>query len=185
MAKKKRRRKKVNKGIELIFKSGLFILLVLLITYVLVNFVVRKTVVHNISMQDTLYEGDNILMDKISYRIGVPERYDIICFKSYKQKELLVKRIIGLPGEKVRILAGTIYINGEEIDDVKGLDRIENPGIAADEITLSKDEYFVIGDNREESIDSRYAEIGNVREKEIFGKAAFIIYPFNRFGKIR
>lgn len=180
-----KQRKKVNSGLKSVLNTGLFILAVLIITYVLVNYVVRRTVVHNVSMQETLHDGDNILMDELSYRMDVPKRFDVICFKSRKQKELLIKRVIGLPGESVRILAGTIYINGKEIDDFNGLDRIENPGIASEEITLSKDEYFVIGDNREESIDSRYPEIGNVKDKDIIGKAFAIIYPFNRLGRIK
>lgn len=182
---KRKKKKKLNSGLRNVLNVGIFVLAVLLITYVLVNFVVRKTVVHNVSMQETLFDGDNILLDQLSYRIGFPERFDVICFKSYKQKELLIKRVIGLPGENVRILAGKIYINGEVIDDVPGLDRIENPGLAANDIILGPDEYFVIGDNREESIDSRYVEIGNIREKDILGKASFVIYPFDRFGKIK
>lgn len=182
---KRKKRKKLNNGLRSVLNAGIFVLVVLTITYVLVNFVVRKTVVHNVSMQETLFDGDNILLDQLSYRIGFPDRFDVICFKSYKQKELLIKRIVGLPGETIRILAGTIYINGEAIDDMPGLDRIANPGLASNEIILGPDEYFVVGDNREESIDSRYAEIGNIREKDILGKASFVIYPFDRFGKIK
>lgn len=186
MAKRKtKKRKKVNSGIKALLETGLFFLVVLAITYILVNYVVQKTVVHNVSMNETLYDGDNIIMDKISYITGEPERFDIICFKSYSEKDLLIKRIIGLPGETVRILAGTIYINGEELKDVKGLEPPENPGKAADLITLSDDEYFVLGDNRVESVDSRYVEVGNVRRKDILGKASYIIYPFDRMGKIK
>lgn len=181
---KQKKRKKINSGTKAVFKTGVFLLIVLLVTYVIVTYVARRTVVHNVSMQETLYDGDNIIMDKLSYTIGKPKRFDVICFKSYSEKELLIKRVIGLPGETVRILAGKIYINGEEIKDICK-DRIDNPGLAANEITLMDDEYFVLGDNRVESIDSRFAEVGNVKKKDILGKASVVIYPLNRIRKIK
>lgn len=181
----RRKKRKVNQRLKSVMDMGLFFLIVLVITYILINFVGQKTVVHNVSMNDTLFEGDNVIMDKFSYIVGEPERFDIICFKSYKEKDLLIKRIIGLPGESVRILAGRVYINGEEIKDVNGLDEPSNPGRAAETITLDDDEYFVLGDNRAESIDSRSENVGNIRKKDILGKAAYIIYPFNRIRKIK
>lgn len=182
---KKKKKRKINSNLKKIMESGLFLLAVLLITYVLINYVGQKTVVHNVSMNDTLFEGDNVIMDKFSYVMGDPKRFDIICFKSYSEKDLLIKRVIGLPGETVRILAGKIYINGEEIDDVKGLTTPSNPGRASELITLSDDEYFVLGDNRAESIDSRSVNVGDIRRKDIIGKAAFVIFPFDRMGKIK
>lgn len=181
---KRKKRKKINSGMTSVLKMGIFLLIVLTITYVIVTYVGRKTVVRGVSMQETLYDGDNIIMDKLSYTIGEPKRFDVICFKSYSEKELLIKRIIGLPGESVRILAGKIYIDGKEIKDVCK-DRVENPGLAAGEIVLADDEYFVLGDNRVESIDSRYSEVGNIKKSEILGKALAVIYPFDRIRKIK
>ena len=182
---KKRKKKRISSAVSSVFKTGLFLLLVLLVCYFLVNYGFRRTVVHNVSMQETLFDGDNIIMDEFSYNISDPKRYDIICFKSYREKELLIKRVIGLPGETVRISDGIIYINDKEIRDIKGLEKIENPGLAGDGIALSDDEYFVIGDNRRESIDSRYSDVGNVRRCEILGKASLIIWPLNRVGIIK
>lgn len=186
MAKKgKKKKNRIASPIASMLKMGLFILIVLLACYFLVNYVFRRTIVHNVSMQDTLFEGDNIIMDELSYNISDPKRYDIICFKSYKEKDLLIKRIFGLPGETIRITDGKIYINDKEIRDVKGLSKIENPGLAEETVYLSDDEYFVIGDNRSESIDSRYFDVGNVRRRDILGKASLVIWPIDRIGIIK
>lgn len=180
MAKRKKKKKKVSSAALGFLKTGFYFLLVLVITYLLVNYVFRRTVVHNVSMMNTLHDGDNIIMDELSYNIGKPSRYDVICFKSYKEKDLLIKRVIGLPGETIRIQDETIYINDKEIRDISGLDNIENPGLAQNGITLGSDEYFVVGDNRKESIDSRFEEVGNVRESDILGKAVLVFWPIDR-----
>lgn len=185
MAKKKKKKKKLFGKTRAFFKTGIFFLLVLVTVYIMVNYVFRRTVVHNVSMQDTLYDGDNIIMDELSYNIGDPKRFDIICFKSYKEKDLLIKRVIGLPNETVKIDNGTIYIDGKEIRDIKGLSEIENAGLAQAGVTLADDEYFVIGDNRPESIDSRFNDVGNVRRKDILGKAVIVIWPPNRIKLIK
>ena len=183
MARKKKR--KVSSFSLKVLKTGFLFLIVLICVYLLVNYVFRRTVVHNVSMQDTLYDGDNIIMDELSYNISDPKRFDVICFKSYKEKELLIKRVIGLPGETIQIKDGVIFINDKEIKDRSGLNEIEEAGLAKEPVTLSNDEYFVIGDNRKESIDSRSNEVGNVRRKDILGKASFIFWPFNRVGIIK
>lgn len=183
MAKKKK--KKVSSGAISLLKLGFKFLICLILVYLLVNYVFRRTVVHNVSMQETLFDGDNIIMDELSYNIGDPKRFDIICFKSYKEKDLLIKRVIGMPGETIRIDNGTIYIDDKEIKDRASLDKIENPGLAAYGVKLSDDEYFVIGDNRDESIDSRYSDVGNIKRKDILGKAALVFWPINRIGIIK
>jgi len=182
---RKKARKKVASGAVTVIKTGLFILIILVITYLLVTYVFRRTVVHNVSMMDTLYDGDNIIMDELSYNIGDPKRFDIICFKSYKEKDLLIKRVIGLPGETIRIDDGEIYINNKMIKDKSGLEKIEDAGLASNEIRLGDDEYFVIGDNRDESTDSRSADVGNVRRREILGKASIVIWPVNHIKRIK
>lgn len=186
MAKKKGKRNRRESGAKSLLKISLFFLIVLTVVFVLVNYVFRRTVVHNVSMKNTLFDGDNIIMDQISYRYSDPKRFDIICFKSYKERDLLIKRVIGLPGETVRITSdGDIYINDEIIADVKGLDKIKNPGLAEEGITLLEDEYFVVGDNRDESTDSRSDDVGNVRRKDILGKATLVIWPFNHIKVIK
>ncbi len=177
----KKSKKKGGGCISVIFEFGLFILAVLLIAMLLSRYVVERVVVRNHSMEHTLESGDSVLIDKISYRFRDPKRFDIIVFKQKGQSDELIKRVIGLPHERVLIKDGKIYINGEEIEDCTGLDKPEYAGIAANPIELSVGEYFVIGDNREESIDSRYPEIGTVTSTRITGRMFMRIKPLNRF----
>lgn len=185
MAEKKKKKHLLIKILKKIFDIGIFVLTVLVLTYLVSAFVVQRIVVHNVSMQPTLTEGDILLMDKISYKVREPKRYEIICFNSDYEREGLIKRVIGLPGETIMISNGMIFINGTQLDDYEGLEKIETPGLAAEEITLGSDEYFVIGDNRERSIDSRSEEIGNVRSKDIIGRAFMRLSPFDNFGFLK
>ena len=127
---------------------------------------------------------DNLICDKLSYRFTDPERFDIVVIYPDDQKDKRwIKRIIGLPGETVRIdEEGNIYINGEILDEDYGREVIQDPGLAAQEITLGEDEYWCMGDNRNHSSDSRV--IGPVPRSHILGKAFVRIYPFSKFGLI-
>ena len=178
----RRKRSLLLRFLKKIVDTGIFLLIVLTLTYLTVTYVAQRTIVHNVSMQKTLYEGDNLITDKLTYRLREPERFEIICFRSESEKHDLIKRIIGLPGETVQILDGEIYINGEVVADREGLKPASYAGRAEYEITLGSDEYFVMGDNRDESIDSRYEEVGNVKRGSIVGRAFFRIYPFQKFG---
>lgn len=182
---KKRKSKKAYSSLVSMLKFCVFLLVVLLLSYFLTNYVFRRTIVRNVSMQETLHDGDNIIMDKIPSHLKNIKRYEVICFKSYSEKELLIKRVIGLPGETINIKDGIIYIDGEEIKDVRGLIEPKDAGLAAYDIVLSDDEYFVLGDNRDESIDSRFEQVGNVRKRDIIGKAWLVYFPFNHFKVIK
>ena len=139
------------------------------------------------SMEHTLYDGDNIIVDKISYRFHEPERFDVIVFPYQHEEDThYIKRVIGLPGESVRIdEEGTIFINGEELQESYGSEVIKSPGLAAEEILLGTDEYFVLGDNRNASADSRDPQVGNVKRDTIVGKAWLRIWPLNKIEFIR
>lgn len=165
----------------------LYLAVILGCTYLVVNYAAQRTAVEGSSMAPTLYHGDQVLVDKLTYRFNEPQRYDIIAFPyRYEQDTYYVKRIIGLPGEKVRIDAqGTIFINDEALDEHFGVETINQPGYAATPRILGKDEFFVLGDNRNDSIDSRSAQVGMVRRMEIIGKVSLRIYPFSRFGKLK
>ncbi|MCR4924085.1 MAG: signal peptidase I [Lachnospiraceae bacterium] len=174
----KKNQKKGSEGSKKLMEFSLFVFLVLAISYILVTFVTQRTRVNGTSMESTLYDGDNIMMDKLSYRFRSPRRKEIVCFYSANKKEILIKRIIGLPGERVKIEKGSIYIDGKLLNDYIG--GLNYAGIAAEEIRLGEDEYFCLGDNRGASIDSRYAEIGNVKREDMLGRAFLLYYPFNR-----
>ena len=165
----------------------IYIAVVMAIAALLVTFVVQRTTVNGHSMEATLSDGDNLLMDKLSYRFKDPERFDIIVFPyAGEENTHFIKRIIGLPGETVRIdYEGNIYINGEILDEDYGLETIVNPGIAVDEITLGEDEYFVLGDNRNNSKDSRFEDVGNIKRDDIIGKVFVRFYPFSDFGLVK
>ena len=140
-------------------------------------------------MEPTLDSGDNLIVDKISYRFRAPERFDIIVFPwKYEESTYYIKRIIGLPGETVQIDEnGTIYINGEVLQESYGREVIkaEYVGLAAEPITLGEDEYFVMGDNRNNSTDSRSAMVGNIKREDIIGRAWVRIWPFSKFGILK
>jgi len=162
-----------------LLSTSIYILTVLLITYLIIKYVGVRTEVLGPSMQPTLYDQDNLIVEKLSYRFGDPERFDVIVFPfQYAEKTYYIKRIIGLPGETVQIdEEGTIYINGEVLHENYGKEVIKNPGIAIEPIYLGQNEYFVLGDNRNDSSDSRDSSVGNIYRKDIIGKAWLRFWP--------
>ena len=174
---------KMKSIIKEILSTSVYLLMVLLATYLIVQFVGQRTEVVGSSMESTLSDGDNLIVDKITYRFSQPERYDIIVFPyQYQEDTYYIKRIIGMPGETVRIDSdGVIYIDGEELKEYYGKEIIANPGRVNNAITLGKDEYFVLGDNRNNSTDSRDSSVGNIRKKDIIGRAWLRIWPLHKF----
>ncbi len=164
----------------------IYVLSILAVTYLIIHFVGQRTIVVGTSMRDTLQDGDNLVVDKITYRMKDPERFDIIVFPyQYEEDVYYIKRIIGLPGETVQIdEEGQIFINGEVLNEDYGREVIQDPGMAIEPITLGEGEYFVLGDNRNKSEDSRFEDVGVIHMDDIVGRAIFRIYPFSSFGKI-
>lgn len=148
------------------------------------EYVIQRTVVDGSSMMNTLKNKDNLLVEKVSYHFADPKRFDVIVFYPYgrEDEDYYIKRVIGLPGETVQIIGEDIFINGEKLEEDYGKDPIQEAGIAAQPLTLGEDEFFVLGDNRTVSQDSRYEEVGPVQRKNIDGKAIVRIYPFDKLG---
>lgn len=164
-----------------------YILLIIGLTYFIITFVGQRTRVSGSSMETTLQNGDNLIVDKISYRFRDPKRYDIIVFPyKYEENTYYIKRIIGMPGETVQIKDGYVYIDGERLlSDIYGNELIKDPQTAADPITLKENEYFVMGDNRNHSMDSRDPCVGVLTKEDLIGRAWVRIYPFDNIGVIR
>lgn len=165
----------------------LYIAVVLAATWFVITFVGQRTQVNGSSMEPTLSDHDNLIVDKISYRFKEPERFDIIVFPfQYEEDVYYIKRIIGMPGETVFIdTDGTIYIDGEVLAEGYGKEVILSPGRAGEPVTLGEDEYFVLGDNRNNSSDSRDPSVGNIHRDQIVGKAWVRIWPFDKFGVLK
>lgn len=158
----------------------LYIILVIGITWFVITFLGQRTTVSGSSMETTLSNGDQLIVDKISYRLREPNRYDIVVFPyRYERNTFYIKRIIGLPGETIQIVDGYVYINGQKLDEHYGMEQMESAGIAAEPIALGEDEYFLLGDNRNNSQDSRSANVGVVHRKELLGRAWIRIWPFH------
>lgn len=169
-----------------VLSMALYIAVVLGITFLIVRYVGQRTQVEGQSMENTLFDGDNLIVDKISYRFTDPKRFDIIVFPyHYKEDTYYIKRIIGLPGETVQIRDGEIYIDGTLLEEDYGKETMLTSGRAADQIQLGEDEYFVLGDNRNHSEDSRFDDVGNIERSEIIGRAFIRIWPFERFGLLK
>ena len=176
----------MKKVMKEMINTGLYLLFLLCAVYLIITYVGQRTDVEGASMSPTLSDGDSLIVDKISYRFQEPERFDIIVFPfQYQEDTYYIKRIIGMPGEVVQIDAeGKIYIDGEVLEESYGKEviRPENIGLASEPIVLEEDEYFVMGDNRNNSRDSRDIVVGNIQREDIVGKAWVRIWPFEDFG---
>ena len=159
---------------------------------VLLMQLIVPTVVREHSMEPSFYGGDYLIVGKISYKLTEPKRGDVIIFKSdipmnpdepSQSKKLLIKRIIGLPGDVINISENEVSINGKVIDEPY----INEGGTPGDVVNyvVPKGNYFVMGDNRTVSIDSRRNEVGPVQKDRIVGKALIRLYPFNKIGLIK
>ena len=166
---------------------SIYLLLVFCAAYFIVTYVGQRTQVSGSSMETTLSDGDHLIVDKISYRFEDPERIDIIVFPfQYDTDTYYIKRIIGMPGETIQIDdSGNIYIDGELLEEAYGREVIQNPGRASDPILLGVDEYFVMGDNRNNSSDSRDPSVGNIHRRDIIGRAFIRIWPSSKFGVLK
>lgn len=179
----------MNETLKEILKTSIYFLCVLIVALLIVTFVGQRTIVDGSSMEPTLSNNDNLIVDKLSYRFSDPKRFDVVVFPPRGgDGALYIKRIIGLPGETVYIdEEGTIYINDEILSESYGKETIHSTtrGRAADKVTLGEDEYFVMGDNRNDSLDSRYEAVGNVEKKDFIGRAWVRLYPFNEIGFVK
>lgn len=163
----------------------MYIVIIVGVTYLLVNYVGQRTKVSGKSMMATLHDEDNLIVDKISYRFRDPKRYEIVVFPyQYGEETYYIKRIIGMPGETVQILDGYVYIDGEKLDEHYGLEVMDDPGIAEDPIELGEDEYFVLGDNRNNSSDSRSPDVGVIKRSKLVGRAWIRIWPLDSIGVV-
>lgn len=149
-----------------------------------VSFVGTSTFIVGNSMEPVLFNGEEVLLNKIIYQFSTPVRGDVIAFhpNGDENTHLYVKRIVGLPGETIQIKQGSVYINGE----MYAMDtETADAGVAADVVQLGDDDYFVMGDNRENSEDSRSANIGNVTREMIVGKVWYHMkYGDTRMGRV-
>ena len=172
---------------EPVLKLIVDVIMIICVTYLIVVSFFNHTTVSGHSMNNTLQNYDTVLINSLAYTFHGPERYDLIVFES-KIKDnstLYVKRIIGLPGETIQIKNGKVYIDDKPLENDISKDEIFNAGLASTPIKLAYDEYFVLGDNRNNSDDSRYSNIGNVTRDSIIGKPWLRIKPVSSFGTIK
>lgn len=177
----------MSKDLKDILYTSFYFLLVLCLVYLVVTYVGQRIEVVGSSMSPTLENEDNMLVDKLSYRFHEPNRFDIVVFPyKYEPNVYYIKRVIGLPGETVLIdEEGNIYIDGVILDEKYGKEVIKNPGLAYEPVTLGKNEYFVMGDNRNNSMDSRDPNVGNIKRSELVGRAFMRVWPFSKMGMIK
>lgn len=134
------------------------------------------------SMTSGLTDGDKVVFSRLTYELSEPQRMDVIAIWEEDEESYLIKRIIGLPGETVQIMDGDIYIDGEKLEAEYNSESVLNPGTADTPVTLSGNEYFVMGDNWNNSQDSRSEEFGNIRRSQIVGKVWLKVWPFADIG---
>ncbi len=184
----KKRRRKVNyELVQEIVVWGIQIIIVCAVAYFCVWYFGHKVSVIGDSMNPQLENGDITMINRLVYNVRKPKRGEIIAFKpnGNESTHYYIKRVIGLPGETVKYADGNIWIDGEVLEEEYETTEIEELGLLEDEIELEEDEYFVLGDDRLNSEDSRMANVGNVKRSEIEGKVWMIVSPMDHFGIVK
>lgn len=172
-----------NKFFKFLKETGGYLLIILLVITIRI-FIFDPIRVDGPSMNTTLQDGEIVILNKIHYRKSDIKRYDVVVVKSNGKK--IIKRVIGLPNETIEIKDNKVYANGKELDN--SFASTETDDFSIEDIGLTKipgDSYFVLGDNRRISLDSRYSEVGTIKKENIVGKAAFIIWPLNKIKTIK
>ncbi len=184
-SKKERKRQLIKEAIRWAIEIGIVIFSAFLIVY----FFISRVVMLGGSMENTLTNGQEVIVNKAAYLVLSPSRYDVIAFyqtdeeKTTEDDLITFRRVIGLPGERVQIKEGAVYINGEKLNEKYDITPMESGGLAGNEIVLGEEEYFVLGDNRNDSEDSRFRSFGNVMKENIIGRAIFKMDPFSMIGE--
>lgn len=155
------------------------VIVAIVLGYLVTSHGLERIQVSGNSMNLILKDGDTILVNKMTYKIFSPSRNDVIVFRQEGQEHnyYSVKRVVALPGETVQIMDGILYINDKPYEEINKVEKMITAGVAEEKITLEKGEYFVLGDNRNQSEDSRYSSVGMITKKEIIGKAWIRLKP--------
>lgn len=179
-AREKLENDKVRYVLRLLFEIAVTLAFAALVAIVMFQSVTMQ----ESAMEPTISVGDKFFMNRAAYQLSDPKRGDIIVFKTNASDDaaLHIRRIIGLPGETIQISGGQILIDGQTYREGKDFPAISNPGTAQNPITLESNEYFVLGDNRNNSEDSRYGDIGLVKKRYIVGELWFTVSPMKKFG---
>lgn len=182
-----KRKNKINSNLLKEVVLWIFqLVIVVAVAFLLVIYWGQRTSMIGRSMEPTLLNEQELLLNRFIYNISSPKRGDLIAFKPHgnQNSHFYIKRVIALPGETVQISGGKIYIDGTALVDTYGIGGLDEAGLAEEEMLIEPDEYFVLGDNREYSEDSRFANIGNVKLEDIEGKVWYRIAPFEEAGFI-
>lgn len=166
-----------------IFENIIQLVIALVFVFLLTNFVVFPSQVDGSSMRPTLTHGDFLIIDRISKNFDAYERYDVVVFRHSKD-QFYIKRIIGMPGESISIQDHRIYINGTILEEPFSFDEMTYDGYYKYPIEIPEGYYFVLGDNRNHSTDSRFGDVGLVSYEDLVGKGFLRIYPFGQMGII-
>ncbi len=165
---------------------GVDIVAVITLAFFAVVILGTKLTVSGRSMEPLLKSGDVVLLDKLWYNFSEPKRMDVIAFTDPEdESRIYIKRVVGLPGERLQIKEGILYIDGKELKLSEKGETIKTAGLAEEELELEAGEYFVLGDNTDTSEDSRFSNVGNVHASRIEGRIWIRVSPFEDFGLIR
>ena len=180
------KKNRMHKKKSILLEYGVYIGILVFFLFIAPEFLVERVAVDGISMENTLFDKEHVLIEKVSRYFDGPKRFDIVVFTKDNGtiKKTYIKRVIGLPKETVQIIGNQIYIDGEILSETYGTTPMDIAGIAGEAVSLGEDEYFVLGDNRMVSVDSRQASVGVVKKEELDGVVVFRVAPWAAFGKV-